>query len=759
MTNEELLAALKALPQRPINPNQAQVDVMRYNEGPLWVIAGPGTGKTLSLVLRCVRLLCVDRVPPEAIFLTTFTRKAARQLEQRLHELLGQLALVEPSVGQIDLSRLRLGTLHRLCWDILTETPASPFRHLKLLDELDRAFFVRTYSQICHNHPDLEPVLRSLLAWVENPDAPKPREVLPSRWDRVKTFLTVYQRLLDDQIDRKQLATRSPVMALLVQLAQEYEAALGDHRFTDYSLVQEQTLAMLQSPAGKELLEDTPIHPGIQHVIVDEYQDTNPLQAAIYRALADRAPHHLCIVGDDDQALYRFRGGTVTCMVGFGEECQRAWPGCRVQQVSLTETYRSHPSIVTWINAFVQAHPEMAQPYARVTSKLPLRATRPQDPVGPVIWAIRGKNAEEVAVAFADLLGQLLNQGVLASPAQCALLAHSVKATTRGIGPYLAALEQQGIPTSLPSTPREHLLFQQVLGTVLAALDPGASLRPATFAVQDRELAKFVEACEQAALRTVARKMHAWLLSDPEAARETTLSQLAWYALNTPECAAQLTSDPDAALAAQSLLRMFDAYGRIVQHGWRGIPLEETRRQVRTSWMRFCYEVLVEAMNKQRPETDDGEEAHTLKQAAIPVMTIHTSKGLEFPAVAVVVDKRPKAYSDETHRLERALFPYRTFPQLAVDPRVALGGDDEVRGMQDSIRLHYVAYSRARDILFLLIPDKHWEEPPAVGLGPTTAWFQQHIPDVWPLRPGKQPKGSIAGPAKGVQGVLFSPSR
>jgi DNA helicase-2/ATP-dependent DNA helicase PcrA len=756
VTGEELLDVLRGLPQRPIIPNQAQMAVMEYNEGPLWVIAGPGTGKTLSLVLRCVRLLCVDRIPPEAIFLTTFTRKAARQLEHRLHELLGQLAQVVPEVGQIDLSRLRLGTLHRLCWDLLTETPASSFRHLKLLDELDRAFFIRTYSRICSNQPDIEPLLRSLLAWVENPDAPHPRDVLPSRWDRVKTFLTAYQRLLDDRIDRERLAMQNSRLDLLVQLAKEYEAALAEKKFTDYSLVQQQTLTMLQSTAGKEVVEGTATHPGIQHVIVDEYQDTNPLQAAIYRALAHQSPHHLCVVGDDDQALYRFRGGTVTCMVGFADECRQEWPESRVHQISLTETYRSHPTIVTWVNAFVQAHPEMGKPHARVLSKLPLRATRPPTPPGPTIWAIRGKNAEEVANTFAEVLAQLLAQGVLSSPAQCALLAHSVKASARGIGPYLTALEQQQIPTSLAVAPKEHPLFRQVLGTVLAALDPGASLRPATFAAQDRPLANFVEACEQAALRNVARKMHVWLITDPEAAREMTLSQLAWYVLNTQECDLQMKADPEATSASQALLRMFDAYGRIVQHGWRGIPLEgETHRQVKATWMRFCYEVLIEAMHKQRPETEEVEEGHSLQSAAVPVMTIHSSKGLEFPAVAVVVDKRPKAYSDETHRLERAFFPYRKPPLPAADPIVALGGDDEARGVQDSIRLHYVAYSRARDLLFLLIPDTQWEPSPAVGLGPTKAWFQQHIPDVWPPQPGKRPKGGHAGPAKGVQGVLF----
>src|SRR6185312_2077805 len=67
-------------------PNVAQQSVFEHSNGPLWVIAGPGTGKTQTLILRCLFLLCVKQVPPEAIILTTFTRKAADELETRLQE-------------------------------------------------------------------------------------------------------------------------------------------------------------------------------------------------------------------------------------------------------------------------------------------------------------------------------------------------------------------------------------------------------------------------------------------------------------------------------------------------------------------------------------------------------------------------------------------------------------------------------------------------------------------------------------------------
>ena len=67
------------------------------------------------------------------------------------------------------------------------------------------------------------------------------------------------------------------------------------------------------------------MYPGIEYVMVDEYQDTNPIQEQIYLTLTNNAPHNFCVVGDDDQALYRFRGGTVDCMVTFDQKCFHEW--------------------------------------------------------------------------------------------------------------------------------------------------------------------------------------------------------------------------------------------------------------------------------------------------------------------------------------------------------------------------------------------------------------------------------------------------
>ncbi len=450
MTVNELLDALASHTGR--TPNCEQRDVMEHNDGPLQVIAGPGTGKTYALILRCLLLLCVYRVPPEAIVLTTFTRKAAEELKQRLHEALLRLSVAFPDMSAIDVSRMRLGTLHSLCWDFLTETPGSPFRHLRPLVALDRAFFVYSRSRFCKfdQGGETEGLFLQLVSWVEH----KSYRVLPAPWRRAQMFVTMYERLINDRVDRVRFADSSPAFTLLIQLVEEYEAALRDHHFTDQTLMQQQALEILGSQEGRPLVQ------GIQYVIVDEYQDTNPLQAAIYRALAAMPPHNLCVVGDDDQAVHRFRGGTVSCLVRFADECKQAWPGCEVKTVSLTETYRSHPAIVDWINGYITTHPQMSLPNARVREKAPLRAQLSPHPTAPVVWAIRGKKPLEVASNFVEVLRTLKEQEVIESYAQCALLAYSVKPKQEA-SPYINALQKQGIPVTFFSSSKDQPVYQQ----------------------------------------------------------------------------------------------------------------------------------------------------------------------------------------------------------------------------------------------------------------------------------------------------------
>ncbi len=246
---------------------------MEHIGGPLWVIAGPGTGKTQGLVLRTLRLLCVDGVAPEAIVLTTFTRKAAEQLEHRLHEILRRLSRAHPEVGQIDLGRMHLGTMHSICWELLTDSSASAYRHLHLLDELEQVFFIQTASRFCTSATMDE---SGMLAWAESPDQPVRPTFLPARWKRAQVFLGLLQRVIEDQVDLDRLVERYPALDLLRELIDEYRQALEAHHFLDYTLLQQQTLT---SHEGLPFVRGRDGHAGIHHVIVDEYQDFSVIES------------------------------------------------------------------------------------------------------------------------------------------------------------------------------------------------------------------------------------------------------------------------------------------------------------------------------------------------------------------------------------------------------------------------------------------------------------------------------------------------
>ena len=109
-------------------------------------------------------------------------------------------------------------------------------------------------------------------------------------------------------------------------------------------------------------------------LLVDEYQDTNPIQESIYFRLCDPLPHNITVVGDDDQALYRFRGGTVECMVGFPSMCQTHW-NASPQVVYLSDNHRSDKDIVDWCHNYITSFPQMAVPNVRISSKPPLSSS------------------------------------------------------------------------------------------------------------------------------------------------------------------------------------------------------------------------------------------------------------------------------------------------------------------------------------------------------------------------------------------------
>jgi superfamily I DNA/RNA helicase len=256
----------------------------------------------------------------------------------------------------------------------------------------------------------------------------------------------------------------------------------------------------------------------------------------------------------------------------------------------------------------------------------------------------------------------------------------------------------------------------------------------------------------------MARQINTWLLTDEKAPSSMSLVKLAQRILNAGPCITAIERDQDAEAAVHMLIQTLDAYDRIVEKGYR-IPLENVpgggeKKRVAAWWMKRLYYVLVEGIQQEHLER--GEEHHPRRLAgALSLLTIHRAKGLEFPIVGVVVDKPNQPSPKAEHQLERDVFPFRKdlAPEQAAAPDLFLGGTDEERAIQDLVRLHYVAYSRAQVLLLLLITDEHLKgSTPALGLGTDVAWFRGQV-EVWPPQQQKTRKAKN-GESRSQEGVV-----
>lgn len=265
-----------------LNPEQR--DAAMHVNGPALVVAGPGTGKTTTLVARYAYLVQEHGVRPEAIFTTSFTRRSARQLRERL----GRAGLDLPR-------RAPVGTFHALCLQLLLAR-GERFEILEeghsraLLDEVQRGQGVRL----------------SL--------------------DRLRAFKT---QLLSPEEVRARAA--HPAARREAEIYGAYENAKAERGVLDYEDLLGRVVDLYR--AGESGL------PVFDHFMIDEYQDLNAAQDVLIAAL--RGAHaNVWAVGDDDQAIYGFRGSDTR----FITEFERTYPGAKV--VTLREHYRSPPRLL-----------------------------------------------------------------------------------------------------------------------------------------------------------------------------------------------------------------------------------------------------------------------------------------------------------------------------------------------------------------------------------------------------------------------------
>jgi DNA helicase-2/ATP-dependent DNA helicase PcrA len=295
-------------------PNEEQEQAIRWINGPLYLPAGPGSGKTRVLLWRTLNLIVVHDVPPEAIYLSTFTEKAALQLLEGLQVLLGHVTNL--TGRPFDLAQMYVGTVHSVCQRILSDRRFSPDRQRArppyLLDELGQYFHLA-------RRRNWEALIQSIGLNGDDDNVTIYRAFYPdyswdstSRHNAVTVCRDFFNRVAEECIDPTRAlelvhAADPQVDAYLIQhhldpddldlifsLYHHYRQSLVDRPvvpLTDFALLQQAALNALERIAGSGHV--------FQHIIVDEYQDTYTIQERIFFRLAS-GHSNICAVGDDD---------------------------------------------------------------------------------------------------------------------------------------------------------------------------------------------------------------------------------------------------------------------------------------------------------------------------------------------------------------------------------------------------------------------------------------------------------------------------
>lgn len=708
---EAFLEAMRVAHNGVLPLNEDQEQALRHDyQTPLWIIAGPGTGKTHTLAWLVLKRILVDSIAPNRIILTTFTRKAASELESRL--ILNRQKLMSAGLTQaeaIEITQILIGTLHSLCSRILQNERYEPaFRIRVLEDELTQQFFIRRSSNPLSKHSELDFWQRFGIVG-ENDRFP------PNTAKRVEGTAKLFNRMTENNVDLDaMLASSEEDFVVLAQAYQAYQTSLQEEHRTDQAHLQRHFLNFLNTAEGQLWLDK-----GFT-ILVDEYQDTNPVQEEIYFKLAGTRAD-LTVVGDDDQSLYRFRGATVEALIDFDRACQ-IYLGKIPSQVNLRENRRSHPNIVGWVNRFIENHPEMTDPNIRVRAPGKRSLLPASSVVGnyPPIMAIVERNAGAAAAKMVPAIRDLKQHGFVEDYSQVAILTFSTRETSHAIGTYTTALRNAGIPLYNPRNRTAHKdrRFLAMIGGLSFILDWVAAYKnfdkpptklpsgvPGYIDQARTEFEALLDSGEFLDLKAYADSSISAIKNakyDPDKSvnyltrkggRRVTTSGLLYKLLAHEPFASDL-NDPEGAERLKALNLILAEFESLYDDGELKLALNESGERVLDRWTLYnFYAVFVEGIHDGLNDPENDEIS--IQDGMVNIMTIHQSKGLEFEVVFVLrPDKQP--FLSDTHILEDELDPFVRRPTKPAQRRT-----QELRAAEDAIRLFFVAYSRAKRLLIL----------------------------------------------------------
>jgi DNA helicase II / ATP-dependent DNA helicase PcrA len=660
------------------DPNLAQLEAIRATVGPVQIIAGPGSGKTFTLVERIAELIAQAGAAPENFLVVTFTDKAAQELVTRVSTKLDELGV------RFNLNEMYLGTFHSICLRLLQENREFTrlSRNFTVMDEFDQQYFLYQKLDAYKEIPGHEHILG--------------QSAKTSSWHKSESLLKWVNKVSEEALDPATLVASDDERVVALGLCYAlYHQQLDEENALDFSTIQVEALRLIEDHPS--VLEE--LRTKIKYLMVDEYQDTNSIQEKILFALAGEKPN-ICVVGDDDQGLYRFRGATIRNILEF----KAKFPKNECKQIPLTVNYRSHPSIISFYNEWMDSKNwQWEGKTFRLEKEI---VPRPgQFPQVPTVLKVSVKGTpEEWHAEVIAFLNALRKDGTLKDWNQVAFLFRSVK------NPKVVALarylESHGIPVY---SPRSNLFFEReeirlAIGALIFLFPQFPEVRKwksdAHLAIWD-----YYDRCFEAFARALRKPENADLLSwaRPRSRTHLTLAENADYAfaglfyqllqfplfsryLGDISLGNVMDSRPARNLSLFSqLLNKFEYLHRV------GVLnpkfLDKNIRNLFNQFLRFLKEGGIFEYENTEEYAPSG---------CVSFLTVHQAKGLEFPVVMVgSLDSVPrKQHSELDVVLENNYLARPPFEPL-----------DQIK-YYDFWRLYYTAFSRAQNLLVLTCQEK-----------------------------------------------------
>jgi len=619
--------------------NDAQREAVLHGEGPLLVLAGAGSGKTRVIVHRIARLVRELGVVPWQILAVTFTNKAAGEMKERLERLLGPVLSAE----------LWVQTFHAFGARFLRREAARA--------GLPPAFAI-------YDDDDQLRLVKRLLAelGVEEGEPLTARQAL-SRIDRWKNLARRPEEVEVGAYDVEGQLART--------VYERYQAALRRAGAVDFG-------DLLVLPV--RLLEEDPAlrtrwAARFRHLLVDEFQDTNPAQYRLLKLLAG-AKRNVCVVGDDDQAIYRWRGADVENILGF----DRDFPGARV--VKLERNYRSTRNILDAAHAVISRARRRREKrlWTEAGPGAPLALLVGEDEHAEAERITRAVQAERARGTSGEEVAVLYRTNAQSRPIEAALRAARVPyVIVRGTSFYeRAEVKDAAAYLRLALNPRSDLDLERVLNRPPRGIGERTVERLRAHAVA-RGLPLFEAIAERegvAELKPAARR-----------ALGEFHALVAGLAADVPAL--------EAGVAVQEALRRSGLLARLEEeHSDEAVERAENLAELVAAAREFDEAILGEPPPTDPEEVRPPPLARFLEQIAllgeadadtpegrVALMTLHAAKGLEFEAVFLA-------------GLEDGTLPYER-PWADQTPSERDEAADEER------RLCYVGMTRAKARLTL----------------------------------------------------------